>query len=349
MEFRLDELAEMVGGKLFGDASILCRGTNPPELADETQLSMVLDGDIESFDARFEAAAVITPKRCESSSTPQIVVEDPHAAFAAVVARFRPPVSQGLPGVGADSSVEIANSAKVHPSATICAGVRIGERSLVMPGVVIMEGSTIGEDCVIYPGVTLYSHTRIEDRVTIHAGTVIGANGFGYKQDNGRHVPLAQLGFVHIERDVEIGACVTIDRGAYGATTIGEGTKIDNQVMIAHNCQIGRHNLICSQVGIAGSCTTGDYVILAGQVGLKDHIRLADHTIVGAKAGVMDDCEGNQVYLGAPAMPQREQMQIFALQRKLPDMRRELKSLRKQVNALLRESGENQTRSEKAA
>ena len=201
-----------------------------------------------------------------------------------------------------------------------------------------MPGCVIGDDCVIHPNVTLYENTRIQDRVRIHAGSVIGAHGLGYQQIEGRHVSSAQLGYVEIESDVDIGAAVTIDRGTYGATRIGEGTKIDNQVMIAHNCRIGRHNLICSQVGIAGSCTTGDYVVLAGQVGLKDHIHLGDHTIVGAKAGVMDDCEGNQVYLGAPAMPQRDQMQIFALQRKLPDMRRELKALRKRVEELLERS-----------
>ncbi|MEM6472296.1 MAG: UDP-3-O-(3-hydroxymyristoyl)glucosamine N-acyltransferase [Planctomycetota bacterium] len=345
MEFRLDELAELVGGKLYGDASKRCDGTNPPGLSTESQLSMVVDGDVVSFDQKHRAIAVLTPEYCESSTTAQIVVADPHAAFAVVVAKYRPPVAPSLPGVGADSSVEIANSAKVHPSATICSHVTIGERSLVMPGVVIMEGSTIGEDCIIYPGVTVYPLTQIDDRVVVHAGSVIGANGFGYRQNNGRHLPLAQLGYVHIHHDVEIGACVTIDRGSYGATTIGEGTKIDNQVMIAHNCQIGRHNLICSQVGIAGSCTTGDYVILAGQVGLKDHIHLADHTIVGAKAGVMDDCEGNQVYLGAPAMPQREQMQIFALQRKLPDMRRELKMLRKQMVELTQRLESEESRS----
>jgi UDP-3-O-[3-hydroxymyristoyl] glucosamine N-acyltransferase len=203
-----------------------------------------------------------------------------------------------------------------------------------MPGVVIFPQAEIGDDCMIHANVTLYEYSRIADRVTIHAGTVIGACGFGYRQVAGRHVPTAQLGYVSIESDVEIGACVTIDRGTYGATRIGQGTKIDNQVMIAHNCKIGRHNLLCSQVGIAGSCRTGDYVILAGQVGLKDHITLGDHSIVGAQAGVMDNCAGNEVYLGSPATPQREQMQIMAVERRLPEMRRELKQLRREVDRL---------------
>jgi UDP-3-O-[3-hydroxymyristoyl] glucosamine N-acyltransferase len=166
---------------------------------------------------------------------------------------------------------------------------------------------------------------------------VIGANGFGYRLESGRHVPTAQLGYVHIESDVEIGAGVTIDRGTYGATRIGEGTKIDNQVMIGHNCRIGKHNLLCSQVGIAGSCRTGDYVVLAGQVGLKDHIALGDHTIVGAQAGVMEDCHGGEVYLGSPATTQREQMQIMAVERRLPEMRREVKKLRRDLDQVRRQ------------
>jgi UDP-3-O-[3-hydroxymyristoyl] glucosamine N-acyltransferase len=217
----------------------------------------------------------------------------------------------------------------------------IGEHTLVMPGVVIMPNCVIGKNCVLHPNVTLYEYSELGDRVILHAGCVIGANGFGYRQENGQHIPSAQLGYVRIDADVEVGACVTIDRGTYGATRIGEGTKIDNQVMIAHNCQIGRRNLLCSQVGIAGSCRTGDNVILAGQVGLKDHITLGDGAIVGAQAGVMNDLNGNEIYLGSPAMSQRDQMQIFAVTRRLPEMRRELKKLRSEIDEL-RDSLNNQ-------
>ena len=334
MEIRLDQLAELVNGSLIGDGNLVCRGANPPGQCGDDEVTMLVDGTGFCEQTPFRAIAVLTPVRIESCQLAQIIVADPHAAFAKVVSQFRPPWTTTLPGVGVSSSARIASSAKVHPTATIGEGVVIGERTLVMPGCVIMPNCKLGNDCVIYPNVTLYEHTHVGDRVNIHAGCVIGAHGFGYRQQNGRHVSTSQLGYVKIGNDVDLGACVTIDRGTYGATRIGEGTKIDNQVMIAHNCQIGRHNLICSQVGVAGSCTTGDYVVLAGQVGLKDHVSLGDRAVVGAKAGVMDDCQSDQVYLGAPAMPQREQMQIFALQRKLPDMRRELKQLRKQMDAM---------------
>jgi UDP-3-O-[3-hydroxymyristoyl] glucosamine N-acyltransferase len=334
MKIPLSAIASLVGGRLIGDADLVCHGANPPGEAVANEITMLSDARQTQTIRESEALAVITTEELDFGATAQIVVSDAHQAFAAVVSHFRPPVDQQLTAPGIDPTAQIDPTASIHPSAVIGAEVKIGANTRVMPGVVILPRTEIGDDCVLHANVTLYEYTQIADRVVIHAGSVIGASGFGYRQENGRHLPSAQLGYVAIDSDVEIGASVTIDRGAYGATRIGEGTKIDNQVMIAHNCQIGRHNLICSQVGIAGSCCTGDYVILAGQVGLKDHITLGDQAIVGAQAGVMDDCPGNEVYLGSPATTQREQMQIMAVQRRLPEMRREVKNLRRDLQQL---------------
>ncbi|MGB7323868.1 MAG: UDP-3-O-(3-hydroxymyristoyl)glucosamine N-acyltransferase [Rubripirellula sp.] len=339
---QLEQIAAMVDGRLVCEAShrdALCVGTNPPDQAGTGEITMLDDPKrataVAASIADSGVIAILTSTEVANFPCAQIVVNNPHTAFATVVAHFRPPVDQSMLADGIDPTAKIDPTASIHPSAIIGAGAAIGARTRIAPGVVVMPRCTIGDDCVLYANVTLYEYTSLSDRVVIHAGTVIGAHGFGYRQQNGRHVPTAQLGYVAIEADVEVGASVTIDRGTYGATRIGEGTKIDNQVMIAHNCQIGRHNLLCSQVGIAGSSSTGDYVILAGQVGLKDHISLGDHAIVGAQAGVMDDCPGNQVYLGSPATPQREQMQIMAVERKLPEMRREVKKLRRDFDALI--------------
>jgi UDP-3-O-[3-hydroxymyristoyl] glucosamine N-acyltransferase len=334
MAMKLAEIAAWVGGRLVGDAALECHGANPPDDASAGEITMLDDvRRVESI-ARSAALAVITSAELPQLDRAQIIVADPRQAFAQVVAHFRPPLCHQLQCSGIDPSASVADPDLVHPSAVIGAGVKIGQRTRILAGVVVMPRTEIGDDCVLYPNVTLYEYTRIGDRVVIHAGSVIGANGFGYRQSGGRHLPTAQLGYVVIEADVELGACVTIDRGTYGATRIGEGTKIDNQVMIGHNCRIGRHNLLCSQVGIAGSCRTGDYVVLAGQVGLKDHIRLGDHAIVGAQAGVMDNLDGHQVYLGSPATTQREQMQIMAVERRLPELRRELKQLRRELDEL---------------
>ncbi|TWT49251.1 UDP-3-O-acylglucosamine N-acyltransferase [Rubripirellula amarantea] len=332
----LGEIATLVGGQLIGDPGQVCLGAGVPDEAAAGEITMIDHAKRADSISNCLASAVITPEKVDIARS-QIVVSDVHEAFATVIKHFRPLSSTAMPASGVDATAVIASTAFVHPTAVIGPHVTIGERTCIMPGAVVMPGATIGEDCVLHASVTIYEHTRIEDRVIIHAGSVIGANGFGYRFDNGRHVPTSQLGFVAIESDVEIGAAVTIDRGTYGSTRIGQGTKIDNQVMIAHNCQIGKHNLICSQVGIAGSCKTGDYVILAGQVGLKDHVTLGDRAIVGAQAGVMDNLEGDNVYLGSPATTQREQMQIMAVERRLPEMRRELKRLRKEVTDLQQE------------
>lgn len=334
MKIQLSDVASLVAGRLIGDASLVCQGANPPGEAGAGEITMLSDSRQAATIRESDALAVITSEQLDFGEKAQIIVDDAHRAFAAVVSHFRPPIDQALTAPGVDPTADIDPTASIHPTAVIGAEVKIGARTRIMPGVVILPRCEIGNDCVIHANVTLYEYTEIADRVVIHAGSVIGANGFGYRKENGRHLPNAQLGFVAIESDVDIGASVTIDRGSYGATRIGAGTKIDNQVMIAHNCQIGRHNLLCSQVGIAGSCRTGDYVILAGQVGLKDHITLGDHAIVGAQAGVMDDCPGNEVYLGSPATTQREQMQIMAVERRLPEMRRELKNLRRDLQQL---------------
>ena len=331
---QLAELANLVGGTCLGDPDLQCTGANPPEEAQSGDLTLLDDASKATSILDSGASVIVTSSPIESEAFAQIIVDDPREAFAKIVACFRPPIQTALPRVGIDPTATIAGSALIHPSATIGSGVVIGQRTMVMPGVVVMPETIVGDDCVLHANVTLYEYTQIGNRVTIHAGSVIGANGFGYRQEGGRHLPSPQLGYVAIEEDVEIGASVTIDRGTFGATRIGQGTKIDNLVMVAHNCQIGRHNLICSQVGIAGSCRTGDHVILAGQVGLKDHITLGDRAIVGAQAGVMDDCEGDQVYLGSPATPQRDQMQIMAVERRLPEMRKELKQLRRELDQL---------------
>jgi UDP-3-O-[3-hydroxymyristoyl] glucosamine N-acyltransferase len=177
----------------------------------------------------------------------------------------------------------------------------------------------------LYPGAVLYDGTVLGDRVVVHAHAVLGADGFGYRFQDGRHVKVPQLGHVEVGDDVEIGAGTTIDRGTFQATRIGAGTKIDNLVQIGHNCRIGRHNVLVSQVGIAGSCTSGDYVVLAGQVGVADHIHLGDRAVIGARAGVTKDVPAGQRMLGAPATPEREQKRIMMTLEKLPELRRDLR------------------------
>jgi UDP-3-O-[3-hydroxymyristoyl] glucosamine N-acyltransferase len=176
--------------------------------------------------------------------------------------------------------------------------------------------------------VVVYDDCVLGDRVVVHANAVIGADGFGYRTQDGRHVKVPQLGWVEVEDDVEIGAGATVDRGTFGATRIGAGTKIDNLVMVGHNCQIGRHNILAAQAGVAGSCTTGDYVVMAGQVGVADHVHIGDRVVIAAKSGVVSDIPSDTRVLGYPARPEAHAKRIWVTLDHLPEWRRDLKRVK---------------------
>ena len=201
--------------------------------------------------------------------------------------------------------------------------------SVLQGGNHVGHNSHVGEDVNLFPHVIIYPRTQIGNRVRIHAGTVIGSDGFGYVLDEGSHRKVPQIGSVIIGEDVEIGANVTVDRGALGPTIIGKGTKIDNLVQIAHNVTIGEHSLLVAQVGIAGSSKLGNYVTLGGQVGIAGHLKIGNRAIVSAKSGVMHDLKDGEKVFGYPAVEDRQaKRQIISL-RQLPDMLRRLRDLEK--------------------
>lgn len=349
----LATLANRVHGELFARSEAsppsvpLITGASPLADAKPGHITLI---DNEKYLSRLEssrAAACVTKQTFPNCPIPQIVVPNPHEAFAQIIQIFRPACIVRT-ATGIHATAVVAESANVSPTAVVEAHANVGEHSVVGErthihrGATVMEGCKIGCDCQLYPGVVLYPGTVLGDRVVLHANCVLGAHGFGYRMVDGKHVSTAQLGWVEIESDVEIGANTTIDRGTYGATRIGEGTKIDNLVMIGHNCSIGKHNLICSQVGIAGSSSTGDYVVLAGQAGLRDHIHIGSRTMVGAQSGVASDAPEDQILLGSPAIPRMEQATLFAAINRLPEMRKTLKRLEKQFEALKSESTTNE-------
>ena len=224
-------------------------------------------------------------------------------------------------------SATVGEGASIFPFASVGEGAVIGARCRIHAGAVVGRRCKLADDVTLHPHVVLYDDTVVGHRVIIHANSVIGADGFGYRLHEGKHVKVPQLGHVEIGDDVEIGACTTIDRGTFEATRIGAGTKIDNLVQIAHNCQVGRHNLFIGQMGIAGSSSTGDYVVVAGQVGITDHVHIGDGAIIGAKAGVTKDVPAGQRTLGAPATPERDQKRILMTLERLPEMRKELRRI----------------------
>lgn len=338
MATTLAELANLVGGKLIGDGSIELTGAATLDAAGPGDISLADRADRARDLQQSAAAAAIVAEDVEPGAKPAVVVADVHEAFTLVVRHFRPQRIAARTGISRRANVSgtarIASDAEIHAGATVGEDVVVGEGSTIHAGVRLLPGCRVGRDVTIFPNAVLYENTRVGDRVIIHASAVLGAYGFGYKQTEGRHVLSAQLGYVEIQDDVEIGASTTIDRGTYGPTVIGAGTKIDNQVMIAHNCRLGRHNLICSQVGIAGSTTTGDYVVMAGQVGVRDHVHVGERAVICSQAGVANHVPPDTEMLGSPATTLRQQKLQFAAVAKLPDMRREFRRLQRELQEL---------------
>ncbi len=337
----LPTLAKRVHGELFSR-------TNNDFITGAAPLGDAMPGHITLLDNeknlprlhQSHASACVTNKSFPDVSIPQIVVKNPHEAFAQICQLFRPMVvvtrKTGIdPRALVDASAHVNSQATVEAFASVAEGSSVGAGTHLHRGVTVMQGCRIGNDCQLFPGVVLYPGTILEDRVVLHSGCIVGSNGFGYRMEQGKHMPTAQIGWVHIESDVEIGANSCVDRGTYGATRVGEGTKIDNFVQIAHNCNIGKHNLICAHAGIAGSASTGDYVVIAGQVGVRDHTKIGARTMVGAQSGVIADTGEDQVLLGSPAIPRNEQAVLFASISRLPELRKTVKQLSKQVAALM--------------
>jgi len=338
MQATLVELATLVGGQVVGNGHVMIQGAASLIDAMEGHITLVDQSEKNQQLENSRAAAVVAPHGFVPRSIPAIQVDDVHRAFATIFRHFYPPRASKRIGISPLASVsptaEIGSDVDIHPFATIGDGVVIGAGATIHSGVQILSGSKIGEGTTIFPNAVLYENTEVGPRCMIHANAVLGAYGFGYGFADGRHVLSAQLGNVVLGADVEVGAGTTIDRGTYGPTSIGEGTKIDDLVMIAHNCRIGRHNMLCSQVGIAGSTTTGDYVVMAGQVGVRDHVRIGHRAVLGAMAGVTNDVPDGGRMIGIPATPERDQKIKQAAFSKLPEMRRQLKQLQRCVDAL---------------
>jgi UDP-3-O-[3-hydroxymyristoyl] glucosamine N-acyltransferase len=335
MECTLHSLAERIRGALKGDGSIKISGARPLTSAGPQDLSFVVDDYHRRELAASRAAAVICKPGQETHGKPAIECDDPHAAFSELYLLFHPQPAAPAPGIDArtfiDPSVKLGPACSIQPFVSIGAGAVLGARCRLYPGVSIGRDCKLGDSVTLYPNVVLYDGCTLGNRVIIHANAVIGADGFGYRFEQGRHLKVPQYGGVVIEDDVEIGAGTTIDRGAFEPTVIGQGTKLDNLVMIAHNCKIGKHNLIVSQVGIAGSSSTGDYVVMAGQVGVADHVHVGDRAVLGAQCGVHKDIPAGWKVLGAPARPEKDAKVILLSMDKLPELRQDVKQIKRHL------------------
>jgi len=336
MLFTVAEIAKVVGGEVSGDPNLVLKGFAP---ADRAQPSDLTFAENESYFARAEqsaAAAILVDGKFSSKSKVLIRVANARVAFARVLPLFFPePVfTPGIhPTAVVPATCQVDATAHIGPNCVLGDQVVIGVGSVLQGGNHVGAECTLGERVILFPNVVLYPGTEVGDRVRIHSGTVIGSDGFGYVLDAGEHRKVPQIGNVIIRDDVEIGANVTIDRGALGPTVIGRGTKIDNLVQIGHNVTIGEHSLIVSQVGVAGSTKLGNYVILAGQAGLAGHLKIGNRVSVAAQAGVMNNIPDGEKWFGSPAQPDRPaKRQLLALQQ-LPELLRRVAELERKAEA----------------
>jgi UDP-3-O-[3-hydroxymyristoyl] glucosamine N-acyltransferase len=335
MTITVRQLAELVQGQVEGDGDLGVQAARPVTEARPGDITFIEDDKHAHLLQKCPAAAAVVPHSLRADGLTLIRVADPLFAFVAIVRRLH---GRGEPPpCGIDSKAHVHPTARIGPEPSIQAfasvgeGTVIGSRCRLYPGVIVGRDCRLGDDVILYPNVVLYDGTVLGNRVIVHGNAVIGADGFGYRFRGGRHVKVPQLGHVEIGDDVEVGACTTIDRGTFEATRVGEGTKIDNLVQVAHNCQIGRHNVLVSQVGIAGSSSTGDYVVAAGQAGIADHVHVGERVTIGAKAGVTKDVAPGLRVLGTPATPEREQKRVLMSLEKLPEIRKELRRIKQHL------------------
>jgi UDP-3-O-[3-hydroxymyristoyl] glucosamine N-acyltransferase len=326
------QLAQELQGDVIGDGLTMLTGFAPADTAKSGDLTFAENEEFFGKAEQSAATAILVDGPFTSTGKALIRVKNARIGFARALPLFFPE-KKYAPGI--HPSAVVASSAEIDPTAHLgpfcCVGenVKIAARAVLQGGNHIGDNSVIGEDTNLFPRVTLYPQTQIGQRVRIHAGSVIGSDGYGYVFDGGSHRKVPQVGLVIIHDDVEIGANVTIDRGALGPTVIGQGTKIDNLVQIAHNVTIGENCLVIAQVGIAGSTKIGSYTTLAGQVGIAGHLEIGDKVIVAAQSGVMNDIPDGGKWLGSPAQPDRQTKRQWLAVQQLPELIRRVRDLEK--------------------
>jgi UDP-3-O-[3-hydroxymyristoyl] glucosamine N-acyltransferase len=333
-------IAAFCEGEAEGELDREIRSVNALADAAEFELSFVNSRKAAAMAKQSRAGCLLVPLNFSNSERRTIVrVADPRIAAASIIRVLHPP-----PGIasGVHPDASIALSAQISPDCSVGAQAvigehaRIGTASVIGAGCVIQDNVAIGDNCRLYPNVTIYAGVRIGNRVTLHSGCVLGADGFGFAFNGEYYEKFPQIGSVLIEDDVEIGANSCIDRAAFGVTHIGQGTKIDNMVHVAHNCEIGKHVVIAAQTGFSGAVKVGDYAVVGGQVGVGDKATIESRAIVGSGSGILTSkiIHAGEPVWGTPARPLRQYLQQLASAAKTPQVLKELRELKERVEKL---------------
>jgi UDP-3-O-[3-hydroxymyristoyl] glucosamine N-acyltransferase len=342
MERTARELADHVGAQLEGDANLRLSGCATPEAAGPGDLIYIDSPKHMKFAASSRSICVVvgtdTGLGGELAGKTLLRAKNPKLAYARAIGWMfpQPPIVQGVhPTAVISKTAKIGNDVAIGPYAVIEDGVEIGAGSQIGAHCYLGPGARLGPGCTLHPRVTLYAGARLGARVIAHSGAVIGSDGFGLVLAEDGYQKFPQLGTVEIADDVEIGANTTIDRGALGATRIDRGVKLDDQVHIGHNCEIGQHTTISAQTGLAGSSIIGKNSIIGGQVGIGGHCRLEDGAILGSKSGVLPGkiLRGGVPMWGIPAQPLDDYKEINAWYNRLPELAERVRKLEQAANS----------------
>jgi UDP-3-O-[3-hydroxymyristoyl] glucosamine N-acyltransferase len=329
----LGELAVRFGCVLKGDPDVRISRVGTIERADGDSITFLANPRYKRHLANTKAAAVVLdPKLADESPVAALLASNPYATYARIASVLYPPPTAppGLhPSASVDPAATIDQSASIGPNSVIEAGVTIGARAIVGPGSIVMTGATIGADTWLVANVTTCPGVVIGERCIFHPGVVVGSDGFGFAPDRGAWVKIPQVGSVRIGNDVEIGAKSTIDRGAIEDTVIGDGVKLDNQVHIAHNVQLGAHTVMAGQSGVAGSTTLGQRCMIGGQCGIGGQLTLCDDVIVTGKSFVSTSIRKPGIYSGSLTVDEATRFRKNAARfHQLDELARQLRKIR---------------------
>ena len=333
----LDAIRAIVGGgEIVGSPEFVCESVASLGRAGPDQLSFVKDQRYIDIARSSRAGALLVPVEIGDFQGNQLVVSDPYRSIGVLLIKIAE--EQRRQPKGVHPRAEVHESAEIGTDVVIGAGAvvredaRIGDRSVVHANAYVGQRSTLGADTTLYPGVVVLEDVSVGDRVLIHGGTVIGSDGYGFMQHEGRHLKIPQVGGVVIGDDVEIGALTTIDRATLDETVIGRGTKIGDMCHIAHNCRIGEDVLILPTVAISGSVTVGDRVVFAGRSGCADNLTIGEGAVLGGTAVAFKDVPAAASMWGNPARDKTLEMRIQAALRRLPEMQRDLRAVKKKLD-----------------
>ena len=341
MEFTAKQIAELIQGRVEGDENAAVNTFAKIEEGVPGAISFLSNPKYTHYIYDTKSSVVLINEDVELEkpvSTTLIRVKNAYECVAKLLQFYESmkPAKKGIDSLAYISpKAQIGEDVYVGAFAYIGDGAVLGKGTQVYPHTVIGDGVTIGEKCILYPNVTIYQGCKLGNNVTIHAGSVIGADGFGFAPNTGGYDKIPQIGIVVIEDDVEIGANTCIDRSTMGQTTIHKGVKLDNLIQVAHNCEIGENTVMSAQVGMAGSTKIGAWCMVGGQAGFSGHIQVADKTFVGAQCGVIKNTKGNgESLIGSPAMDPKMFFKAKAIYSKLPDMYRQIAAMQREIDEL---------------